>query len=392
MPRRHCRSTFAALAFVASVLVPSFAVVAGAAAQCESVGFSGSAGSPAQQGFAAFGAPVIQPLPNGTIRWIVQPGTLGLFAPPSPPWPGGTGPRQEVSCTMRVVSSPPTLSPTGVHDSGFSIYRGVCIQGGNVVAGVTNDGIFISISTPTGVETEYEFAPFNTTAGPAVYHFEATDHGQTLTAVSATQTATAHRPRGRYSDAPSTWRVGGGGVAAAEVIVSNWTVAQGLPPVIVSSTGAAATCPGGSVTAQVNASAGEDGQFQWQLEDASSPTGWRDLNDGPLFIAGALWGNVNGSRNRQCLFMHGLGQRADALRTRCVVTTGCGAASSPPSALRLLPDFNASGAVNTADLAILLGSFGRPVAAFCCGDIDGDGLVNTADLAKFLGDFGQACP
>lgn len=364
----------------------------GAPAQCEGVGFSGSAGSPADQGFAPQGVPRVDVLPDGTISWRVDPGTVGTFAPPNPPWSGGIGPRQEVRCTMRVISSPATVSPTGVHDSGFSVYRGVCIQGGNVVAGVTNDGIFISISTPAGVEEEYFFSPFDTTVESAVYHFEATDHGQFLAAVSATQTAKVECPRGRYSDAPATWRVGGGGAAPSHVIVSNWTVARGLPPVVVASPGAVFTCPGGSMTAHVAASVAEDAQLQWQLEDPSTPGGWRDLDDGPLAVAGALWGTVSGARTPACLFLHGLGQRADELQVRCVLASPCGGVTTDAGSLRLLPDFNASGSVNTADLAVLLGGFGSHVAPFCCGDIDGDGFVSTPDLVRFLGDFGAACP
>ncbi|MBN8646189.1 MAG: PD40 domain-containing protein [Planctomycetes bacterium] len=51
-------------------------------------------------------------------------------------------------------------------------------------------------------------------------------------------------------------------------------------------------------------------------------------------------------------------------------------------------DLDADAAVNTADLALLLSSFGRPVAPGTSGDYNSDGVVNTLDLAYFLTDFG----
>ncbi len=50
-------------------------------------------------------------------------------------------------------------------------------------------------------------------------------------------------------------------------------------------------------------------------------------------------------------------------------------------------DLDGNGAMDGADLAILLGGWGGP-----SGDIDGDGTTNGADLAALLGVFGTACP
>lgn len=54
-------------------------------------------------------------------------------------------------------------------------------------------------------------------------------------------------------------------------------------------------------------------------------------------------------------------------------------------------DVNGDGAVNTADLAVLLGNFGQSVPPNTGGDLTGNGVVNTADLAQLLGVFGTIC-
>ncbi len=55
-------------------------------------------------------------------------------------------------------------------------------------------------------------------------------------------------------------------------------------------------------------------------------------------------------------------------------------------------DINHDGVMNTADLLILLGSFGQSVPPGTNGDINGDGQVTTTDLTALLGVFGQSCP
>lgn len=55
-------------------------------------------------------------------------------------------------------------------------------------------------------------------------------------------------------------------------------------------------------------------------------------------------------------------------------------------------DIDLDGQRNTADLTILLASFGTSVAPGTSGDINSDGVVDTADLAVLLGVFGQPCP
>ena len=56
------------------------------------------------------------------------------------------------------------------------------------------------------------------------------------------------------------------------------------------------------------------------------------------------------------------------------------------------PDLNGDGVVNLADLATLLGNYGRPNPTFEQGDLDGDGDVDLSDLASLLSVYGTTCP
>lgn len=65
-------------------------------------------------------------------------------------------------------------------------------------------------------------------------------------------------------------------------------------------------------------------------------------------------------------------------------------AAQVPSTPPCSGDLNGDNATNTADLVLLLVSFGQPVDAGCCGDLNGDSVVNTADLVLLLAAFGCA--
>jgi hypothetical protein len=60
--------------------------------------------------------------------------------------------------------------------------------------------------------------------------------------------------------------------------------------------------------------------------------------------------------------------------------------TSPPAGCS--GDYNYDGQVTTADLLILLGSFGTET---CSVDLNGDQLVNISDMLIFLGAFGNPC-
>lgn len=51
-------------------------------------------------------------------------------------------------------------------------------------------------------------------------------------------------------------------------------------------------------------------------------------------------------------------------------------------------DVNGDGATDSADLSVLIASFGQAVAPGTSGDLNGDGIVDSADLSVLVGDFG----
>ncbi len=290
----------------------SMAGLAGAAcafpawAQCESSSYVASAGTPQSQGFTTDSTTAsFEPTPDGDARYISDGPGLGLFRPPA--WQGETGTRQEVRTTLRVIRSPMSLA-NGRHDSGFSIYRGRCIQGGNVVAGVGEDTIFISITNGDGAEVFYADAPFDTTLGMATYVFSAGDGAPEAMSLLAYDPATRRVgrvgcPPGRYSGDRMTWSFGDGSADAdADVIVRDWAIARGLPPLDLGLDGPIAVCVG-SVAELTGQTVGIGPlAHQWRVEDPLSPNGWRDIVDGPLTIGGTLVGHVSGTRTERLRF------------------------------------------------------------------------------------------
>jgi len=76
---------------------------------------------------------------------------------------------------------------------------------------------------------------------------------------------------------------------------------------------------------------------------------------------------------------------------RCEFTNPCASSITAQAQLVVLPDLDNSGAVDTGDLTILLGSFSASVTPYTNGDLNGDGVVNTLDLTILLGAFSSAC-
>lgn len=55
-------------------------------------------------------------------------------------------------------------------------------------------------------------------------------------------------------------------------------------------------------------------------------------------------------------------------------------------------DINGDGVTDSADLSVVLGSFGSSVPPGTSGDLNGDGVVDSADLSALVGDFGCSAP
>ncbi len=96
-------------------------------------------------------------------------------------------------------------------------------------------------------------------------------------------------------------------------------------------------------------------------------------------------------------FLPGLQGRTSDIGIATDLTTISGTqhatVAAPPSCTPPCPaDINGSGAIDTADLTVLLGFFGSSVTPGTNGDVNGDGSVNTTDLTLLLAGFGTACP
>lgn len=380
-----------------------------ALSQCQTAEFRSVAGTDLlQQGFRSESAEIPSMTPAGQgqigLRWVSSAGGEAVLSPPD--WSGPTGPgtRQIVRARLRVNACPAVLTPQGARDSGFSIYRGICVQGGRVVAGVADGMIFLSIRDASGAEVCRDEAAFDARAATAVYVFMADDAGMTfrayedsgggidITARNGGATCTA----GRYSGNAESWRMGDGSTAAgSDVVLYDWEMGTTLAPEAWDPAPLTWACPGGSVEARVGAASGEPREHQWQAFDATPQEGWRNLESGPLMVSGVEVGTVvdpmapamtlDGLRLSR---LRGVGLAA-SIRLRCVTINPCGEAISGEAEIReCTADFNCSGAVSVQDVFDFLEAYfaGSPGA-----DVNGSGPVTVQDIFDFLEAYFAGC-
>jgi len=148
---------------------------------------------------------------------------------------------------------------------------------------------------------------------------------------------------------------------------------------------------GGSATFQVSPASGYDFDgplgFEWRRDGAIVSDGIGGASNGGGFVAGAQthWLTIDGA------------QVSDAGTYECRVFNSCGSSVSGAAILSVAPpvecpaDANGDGAVNGADLSVLLATFGTSQPAGTNGDLNGDGVVNGADLSVLLAGFGTSC-
>ena len=128
------------------------------------------------------------------------------------------------------------------------------------------------------------------------------------------------------------------------------------------------TCPGGTVTLTARHLAFSGAQYQWRKGGE------------PLL-----------NQNNATLVLTNAGTETPGTYD-CIVTTDCSTQTSLPAVVTLCQgDLNADATRNTADLTLLLSTFGQSVPPCTAGDLTGDGTVNTADLTTLLARFGQGC-
>lgn len=141
----------------------------------------------------------------------------------------------------------------------------------------------------------------------------------------------------------------------------------GLQPV------SALLCPTGAAFFDIDASGSATVTYQWRRNDV-------DLVDDP--------GHIEGSQTPNLVVMNAT--FADIGLYDCVVTNPCGTSTSNAASLGMLPDFNADGNIDGADLSVLLANFGDAYPGVA-GDANGDDAVNGADLSVLISTFGQVC-
>ncbi len=183
----------------------------------------------------------------------------------------------------------------------------------------------------------------------------------------------------------------GGGFTTVDGMLSpglaRWAVPDG--PAIAAQPQSVTSCASAPASFGVSATGGDPLAYAWQAElDAGS---WTDLSDGPLYHNSILLGTITGSGTAgvQIASMSQFRQDRMDLNLRCVVSNGCGSATSEPANLTVCPaDFDCSGFVDIED-------FSGFVLAFEAGtdnaDFDGTGFVDTEDYDAFVRAFESGC-
>lgn len=149
-------------------------------------------------------------------------------------------------------------------------------------------------------------------------------------------------------------------------------------PLIPAPASAKVACFGSSATIGVQA-IGSSLSYVWRRNGVPIPPGpgrYSGMNTPSLQITGLIKADLQD-------------------RFDCLVTSACTGAtvrSGEGLISSLLPDVNADGQINTADLVLLLNQFGQAVSPLDPVDVNSDGQVNTTDLVGFLAAFGRPCP
>jgi len=114
------------------------------------------------------------------------------------------------------------------------------------------------------------------------------------------------------------------------------------------------------------------------------------VSDGPGG-ASAGGGVVSGASTRELTIVGA--SASDKGTYRCTVSNSCGSVVSEPAMVGTgCPgDLNGDGGVNSADLSVVLSSYGLSVLPGSGGDVNADGVVDGKDLMVILSLFGSAC-
>ncbi|MBS0198428.1 MAG: VCBS repeat-containing protein [Planctomycetes bacterium] len=130
-------------------------------------------------------------------------------------------------------------------------------------------------------------------------------------------------------------------------------------------------------------------EYRWQLENPAAAGDWIDIEDGPITIAGVVWGAAanSGQGTLQLQPDPMTYQVAGDVRFRCVVSNYCGSVTSASALLTVCAclvcpaDFNQDGGIDGTDVSAF---FDRWEVGHCDADVNGDGGVDGADVDRFF--------
>lgn len=389
----------------------------GASAQCPTATFDAAGGGTLiAQGFVPEDAevPQFQQTPDGGLRWTSSAQATPLLIPPDWAGPaGGPGTSQFIKVRARVISCPLVFTPEGAHDSGFAIYRGVCVQGGLVVVGLADDRLFVSIrNMQTGAEIEYCDVPFDTRAGVATFYVRMTTAmiAMACTAGEPTQDlrigpglGQSECPAGRYSPNSETYRMGDGSpTGAADVVLYEWHMGRELlPDVWAPEFTIGGDLIGGLdptlVELQVGNLAPDLTTTRWEWREADSMS-WTPLSLGANQDAeGHVRFNaielVEGAgaiaRVKAEMYCENGPRLSSTIRLRSVASNTCGTTPGTPAVIEFCPaDMDGNGQLSVQDVFTFLQRyFDAPPGA----DFNRDGEHTPQDIFDFVAAFFAGC-
>jgi hypothetical protein len=141
----------------------------------------------------------------------------------------------------------------------------------------------------------------------------------------------------------------------------------------------ASTCPAGGATFSVATSNATS--IRWQIEDASAPTGWSSMADGPVSLGGDVVGIATGASTASMHFANGIGNLR-TLRFRAKASNACGAQDSAAASLTIcVGEFNCDGGVDGGDVEHFFASWESGDAS---ADVNLDGGIDGGDVEAFF--------
>ncbi|MFO0837161.1 MAG: hypothetical protein U1D55_01435 [Phycisphaerae bacterium] len=153
----------------------------------------------------------------------------------------------------------------------------------------------------------------------------------------------------------------------------------------------ATICRSGAAAFSIVATGAGPFTYQWQIQTA--PGVWATLGNDPMPLpcGGGAFAFATPINSPDVQIGVHPCAGVNAYQIRCLVTSACGSVASNAATLTICDhsgDLNCDGAVNEADLGILLANWQSGPG----GDIDGDGNTNETDLGILLSHWQGSCP